>query len=108
MDSYLHTNGSNTHNNNTVNLNSPQSIEQSVGYILYYYGIFCVIFVVNICGNFLVICTVVRHRTLRQPCNYILLSLAISDVFIGIIYPLYNISHLDTVPGISQPLGKIF
>ncbi|KAJ8315356.1 hypothetical protein KUTeg_007506 [Tegillarca granosa] len=103
MDGYLHKNGSYTQNS-TVNLSSSQSIEQTIGYIIYYYGIFCVIFVVNICGNTLVICTMLRHRALRQPCNYILLSLAVSDIFIGVIYPLYNVSHLDTVPGISRPL----
>ena len=75
-------------------------------FYIYYYGLFIIIACINIPGNILVISTVVRHAVLRQPCNYYIVSLAVSDLLIGFVYPLYNISHLESVPDISGPLGK--
>lgn len=75
-------------------------------FYVYYYGMFSIIASVNIPGNILVIRTVMRTPNLRQPCNFYIVSLAVTDLLIGFIYPVYNISHLEHVPEISRPLGK--
>lgn len=77
-------------------------------FYVYYYGMFSIIASVNIPGNILVIRTVMRTPNLRQPCNFYIVSLAVTDLLIGFIYPVYNISHLEHVPEISRPLGKKF
>lgn len=75
-------------------------------FYVYYYGMFSIIASINIPGNILVIRTVMRTPNLRQPCNFYIVSLAVTDLLIGFIYPVYNISHLEHVPEISRPLGK--
>lgn len=75
-------------------------------FYVYYYGMFSIIASVNIPGNILVIRTVMRTPNLRQPCNFYIVSLAVTDLLIGFIYPVYNISHLEHVPEISRPLGQ--
>lgn len=80
--------------------------EEDIGFLVYYLGILFVIMCVNIPGNCLVISTVLRHDTLRQPCNYYIVSLAVTDLLIGIVYPIYNISHLSSMAPISDALGK--
>lgn len=77
-------------------------------FYVYYYGMFSIIASINIPGNILVIRTVMRTPNLRQPCNFYIVSLAVTDLLIGFIYPVYNISHLEHVPEISRPLGKKF
>ncbi|XP_071115300.1 adenosine receptor A1-like [Haliotis cracherodii] len=74
-------------------------------FLTYYYGMFLLIACVNVPGNILVIVTVLRHEPLRQPCNYYISSLAVSDLILGFVYPLYNISHIG-IPAITCPLGK--
>ncbi len=76
-----------------------------VGFLTYYYGLFIVITLVNIPGNIIVIVTVLRHEHLRQPCNYYISSLAVSDLLRAFVYPVYNISHIG-VATISDPLGE--
>lgn len=72
----------------------------------YYYGIFVILTVINIPGNLMVICTILRHNSLRQPANFFMVSLAVSDLLLAVMYPLYNISHLEHVPSIYRPLGE--
>ena len=43
--------------------------------------------------------------TLQQPCNYYIASSAFSDFLIRIVYPIYNISHLEHAPEI-RTLGE--
>ena len=68
-------------------------------------GLICLISAVNIVGNTLVIQSVLRHRTLKVPGNYFILSLACSDLMTGIIYPFYNISHM-VIGDVLNTLGK--
>ena len=68
-------------------------------------GLICLISVVNIVGNTLVIQSVLRHRTLKVPGNYFILSLACSDLITGIIYPFYNVSHM-VIGDVLNVLGK--
>ena len=68
-------------------------------------GLICLISVVNIVGNTLVIQSVLRHRTLKVPGNYFILSLACSDLIAGIIYPFYNVSHM-VIGDVLNVLGK--
>ncbi|CAC5376076.1 ADORA2B [Mytilus coruscus] len=75
-------------------------------FFIYYYGIFGLLTCINIPGNLIVVLTVVKHHQLRQPCNYYIASLAVSDFLIGIVYPIYNISHLEKVREVSEKLGN--
>ena len=68
-------------------------------------GLICLISTINIIGNTLVIQGVLRHRTLNTPENYFILSLACSDLVMGIIYPFYNVSHME-IAGVLEVLGK--
>ncbi|KAK3097171.1 hypothetical protein FSP39_007095 [Pinctada imbricata] len=89
-------------------ISSNTSFQEDPGtlFYVYYYGIFIIIGCINIPGNILVISTVFRHPVLRLPCNYYIVSLAVSDLLIGVVYPVYNISHLESVPAVSLPLGE--
>lgn len=94
-------------NNSTEVANVTQIIkEPDVVFNIYYYGLFFTLTLINIPGNILVVTTVLRHRQLRQPANYFLVSLAFSDLLMGCLYPVYNISHLD-IPSVSGTLGEL-
>ena len=70
-------------------------------------GLICLISAVNIIGNTLVIQSVLRYRTLNTPGNYFILSLACSDLVMGIIYPFYNVSHME-ISNVLDVLGKFY
>ncbi|XP_064594380.1 octopamine receptor beta-1R-like [Liolophura sinensis] len=78
--------------------------KDSVGFLVYYLGFLFTITVINVIGNILVISTFVRHPKLQQPCNYFITSLAVSDLFAGIVYTLYNLAHLESI-GLRESLG---
>jgi hypothetical protein len=95
--------------NATNNMTLPWEItSHDAIFFVYYYGIFIALTCINIPGNLLVLSTVLKHYQLRQPCNYYIASLAFSDFLIGIVYPIYNISHLERVPEISRTLGEYY
>ncbi|CAI9738277.1 octopamine receptor beta-2R-like [Octopus vulgaris] len=77
---------------------------ESWEFYIYYYGMFCLVAVVNLTGNSLVISTIIRHRQLQYCCNWFLLSLGFSDLLQGFVYPIYNLSHIE-ISAISEPLG---
>ncbi|XP_061169537.1 melanocortin receptor 5-like [Saccostrea echinata] len=83
-----------------------ESSDPGTVFYVYYYGMFLIIACVNIPGNILVIRTVLKTPNLRQPCNFYIVSLAVTDLLIGFVYPVYNVSHLEHVPEISRPLGQ--
>lgn len=94
-------------NNSTeVTNTTAASIEKDVLFNLYYYGLFFTLTLINIPGNILVVTTILRHRQLRHPANYFLVSLAFSDLLMGFLYPVYNVSHLEEIPAVSGALGK--
>ena len=75
--------------------------------IIFYTIYFVLLFtlsVVNFIGNGLVIYCVLRQRKLRVPGNYFIVSLACSDLASGIVYPVYNISHMESVE-IQKSIG---
>ncbi|XP_061169156.1 trace amine-associated receptor 6-like [Saccostrea echinata] len=84
----------------------PSSSDPGTAFYVYYYGMFFVIACINIPGNILVIVTVIKSPNLQKPCNFCIVSLAFTDLLIGFIYPVYNVSHLETLPEISRPLGQ--
>jgi hypothetical protein len=93
--------------NATNNMTLPWEItSHDVIFFVYYYGIFIALTCINIPGNLLVLSTVLKHYQLRQPCNYYIASSAFSDFLIRIVYPIYNISHLEHAPEISRTLGE--
>ncbi|KAK7492970.1 hypothetical protein BaRGS_00015700 [Batillaria attramentaria] len=71
----------------------------------YYYGTISVLTVVNFVGNSIVLMTFYRHRDMRTPSNSFLCSLALSDMLAGLIYPVYNVSHVEK-PAIKHTLGQ--
>lgn len=88
------------HENRTVSAE-----EEDTAFYVFYYGLFFLITCVNLIGNFLVIVTVLRHENLRQPCNYFLVSMAVSDWIFGLFYPVYNIGHMK-VAAVEETLGE--
>lgn len=74
-------------------------IHEDTGFIVYYYGFYLLMFLVNFIGNIIVICTVLQHKRLRQPKNYFFVSLAISDLLVGLCYPIYSLGHLPIFYG---------
>lgn len=77
-----------------------------IAFYIYYFGLITALTLVNLCGNTAVILSILRHRQLRSPANYCLFSIACSDLSLGIIYPIYNVSHVDQ-PEIKRILGMI-
>ena len=75
-------------------------------FLIYYYGLLCLLSVINLTGNALVIQCLVRHRHLRVPGNYFIFSLAFSDLCLGLTYPVYNVSHME-IARVRQALGKL-
>ena len=89
--------------NTTVTSRKPTSAGDLVFY-LYYYGLMGVLTLVNLTGNSAVISSILRHRQLRLPGNYFLFSIACSDMLLGIIYPISNVSYIDR-PEIRRVFG---
>ena len=73
-------------------------------FLCYYYITFLVITLVNLCGNSLILVSV-RRTKLRVPENYCIFSLATSDLIHGVVYTVYNISHMN-VPAIRAMISK--
>lgn len=76
-------------------------------FFTYYYGLLLVLSAVNISGNGIILYGMVKHRHLRVPGNYFIFSLAVSDFSLGIIYPIYNVSHVE-IDSIKNTLGEYF
>ncbi|XP_033736887.1 octopamine receptor beta-2R-like [Pecten maximus] len=68
--------------------------EMSLGYLVFYVTVFLLLTLIIVGGNCVIIVTILRHRDLQQPCNYLIVSLAASDLLFGILYPIYNLGHL--------------
>ena len=66
-----------------------------IAFFVYYYGGLLVLSTIGIVGNSMVIVGITRHRSLRTPNNYFILSLALSDLLLAILYPIYDVTHLD-------------
>lgn len=90
---------------NATGTGTTTEIDMDIGFNIYYYGLLFSLTLINIPANILVITTILRHRQLRQPANYFLASLAVSDLVMGCVCPVYNLSHLE-IPAISGSLGK--
>ena len=74
-------------------------------FYVYYYGFLLLLSLINMVGNGMIIHCVLRHRRLRVPGNYFIVSLACSDLILGIVYPIYNVSHME-LGAIQRTLGK--
>ncbi len=61
--------------------------------------------VINIFGNTLVIQSILRHQNLNIPGNYFIIAVACSDLLFGLVYPVYNISHME-VESVNSFLGE--
>ncbi|KAK7492976.1 hypothetical protein BaRGS_00015706 [Batillaria attramentaria] len=94
----------------TVNVCLHDSSQTKLGsldpaFMTYYYGIFFLFTVINIVGNSIVLTTFYRHKDLRTPGNSFICSLAVSDLLVGLVYPFYNVAHIET-PEIKGSLGQ--
>ncbi len=76
-------------------------------FYVYYYALLIGITTVNLLGNTMIIIAVIRHKRLRSSNNYFIISLAISDIVLGIAYTLYNSSHMR-IQGLYDNLGMYF
>ncbi len=63
-------------------------------YEKFYFTSVSAVALVSIVGNLIVIIVMLRTKRLRIPTNYFMISLAVSDLMIGVTYPLYNFGHL--------------
>ena len=75
-------------------------------FLVYYYGILIILSLVNIVGNSIVITGLFRNRSLLVPGHYFIISLALSDICLGLVFPLYNVSHVDFVDVMDGTVGK--
>ena len=48
-----------------------------------------------------------NYRGLRTPSNYFIFSLALSDLLLGLVYPVYTLGHVN-LPQIKASLGEWF
>ena len=71
----------------------------------YYYGVLFALSLVNLVGNGLIIYCVLRRKELRVPANYFIVSLACSDLVLGVVYPIYNVSHMEDA-AIERSIGQ--
>lgn len=78
---------------------------RTVVFLTYYYGLLGLLTVVNLAGNTVVMLCILRHQELRIPGNYFIMSLACSDFCLGLVYPVYNVSHIE-LPQVSVILGE--
>ncbi len=60
----------------------------------FYFTSVSVVALVSIVGNLIVIIVMLSTERLRTPTNYFMISLAVSDLMIGVTYPLYNFGHI--------------
>ena len=74
-------------------------------FMAYYFGMFGLVMLVNLTGNWLVMKTFYRHKCLRLPSNAFICSLALSDFLFGIVYPVYNVAGINT-SAVRSVLGK--
>ena len=74
-------------------------------FFIYYFTFMAIISLVGLLGNGIVIHCVIFQRNLREPVNYFLFSLACSDFLLCVVYPVYNISHMEDC-AIIDTLGK--
>ena len=74
-------------------------------FLIYYFSFMFIISVIGLVGNGIVIHCVIFRRNLRIPVNYYLFSLACSDFLLCVIYPIYNVSHLEDC-AIIDTLGR--
>ena len=87
-------------------LRTPSYSVDDVIFYLYYYGSLLILTMINFVGNGLIITCVIKNERLQVPGNYYIVSTACSDLFLGVVYPIYNVSHMDT-PAIQETIGKI-
>ena len=92
--------GNSSENDSSVWSNStrPTFIDQDsldTIFFVYYFGILVLLSIVGIIGNTMVIRALALHPSIRTPNNYFVLSLAVSDLFLGVAYPIYDVLHLS-------------
>lgn len=95
----------NIRNDTDLSNNNETIVVTDIVFSIYYYGSYSLLTVVNIIGNSFVIAVIIRHEKLREPHNYFMVSLAFSDLLVGVAYPLYNLTHLEN-HHIQAILGK--
>ena len=87
-----------TGNNFSSDSNEDSTIDYApsdIAFFVYYYGGLLALSAIGIVGNSMVIVGITRHRSLRTPNNYFIFSLALSDLLLAILYPIYDVTHLD-------------
>jgi len=69
-----------------------EAIEDDInqGFLIFYVCVVIVISVAIVIGNAIVIVTLLRNEQLKQPCNYFIVSLSLSDLLFGLFFPAYN------------------
>ena len=64
--------------------------------------VFAVLGILNVSGNVLVMAVIVRNKTMRTPVNYLLFSLAVPDLLVGVT----SIANRVVMPYVPHPQGN--
>ena len=83
----------------------PRVEYKDIPFFVFYYLPMAALSVLCIIGNGIIIHVLPRHASLRTPANYFLLSLAVADLFHGILYPIHQVGHME-IPAVSNAFGK--
>ena len=77
----------------------------SITFHVYYYVPLGILAILCIGGNGIIIRVILKYPKLQTPTNYFLLSLACSDFMHGVVYPIYQVSHID-IPQVYDFFSK--
>ncbi|KAF0300041.1 Neuropeptide Y receptor type 2 [Amphibalanus amphitrite] len=81
-------------NMSTIIMEDPQNFVLTMKVQIIFYMIYSIIFLLGICGNFLVVYAVLHNRAMQNVTNFFILNLALSDILLCVLCvpftPLYT------------------
>ncbi|XP_076030411.1 cholecystokinin receptor-like [Oratosquilla oratoria] len=76
----------------TETTTTPISSSQLADSAMVFIPLYAIIFLLSVCGNVLVILTLVQNSRMRTPTNVFLLNLAVSDLLLGVVCMPFTLS----------------
>ena len=81
-------------NMSTIVMEDPQNFVLTMKVQVIFYMVYSIIFLLGMCGNFLVVYAVLHNRTMQNVTNFFILNLALSDILLCVLCvpftPLYT------------------